>query len=308
MAEPETALITGLSYGISAAYADRLAKRGYDLVLVARNEERLRAVAKQVTAESHVKVGVLTADLTSRADVRRAEQRLRSDASLTLLVNNAGIGTPKRVLGEGVDWLEGAVELNVVTVHRLAIAAAQTFVARGHGGINLRITTSFRQGYVTCATRPARRPNHDDIPSDHRELYRTPRRSVEMRLISAGVHANPAEASSSVASYASCASWYSASRASKAHPMAATICGSWGTWTANPSRSRSRSRNDAFRATPPMNTTSAATPTLSASVRVRVTMESAIPLATLARGTPRPISPTTSDSANTAQVLLIEYP
>jgi len=135
MAKPGAALITGASSGIGAAYADRLAKRGYDLVLVARNEERLNAVAKQVAAESHVKVDLLTADLTSRADVRRVEQRLRSDASVSLLVNNAGIGTPKRVLVEDVDWLEGVVELNVVTVHRLAIATAQTFAARGHGGI-----------------------------------------------------------------------------------------------------------------------------------------------------------------------------
>jgi hypothetical protein len=135
MAKPGTALITGASSGIGAAYADRLAKRGYDLVLVARNVERLQAVAKQVTAESHVKVDVLTADLTLRADVRRVERRLRSDASLTLLVNNSGIGTPKKVLLEDVDWLEGVVELNVITVHRLAIAAAQTFAARGHGGI-----------------------------------------------------------------------------------------------------------------------------------------------------------------------------
>ena len=108
MAKPGIALIAGASSGIGAAYADRLAERGYHLVLVGRNEERPHAVAKQVTAESHVKVYVSTADLTSRADVRRVEQRSRSDAALTLLVNNAGIGTPKRVLVEDVDRLERA--------------------------------------------------------------------------------------------------------------------------------------------------------------------------------------------------------
>jgi hypothetical protein len=65
-------------------------------------------VAKQFSATSHVQVDLLTADLTSRADVRPVEQRLRSDASLTHLVNNAGIVTPKRVLVEAVDWLEGS--------------------------------------------------------------------------------------------------------------------------------------------------------------------------------------------------------
>ena len=124
MAKPGTALITGASSGIGAAYADRLAKRGYDLVLVARSEERLNALAQQVAAACDVEVDVLIADLTSRAEVRLVERRLRSDAAITLLVNNAGIGTPKQVLVEDVDWLEGVLELNVVTVHRLAIAAA----------------------------------------------------------------------------------------------------------------------------------------------------------------------------------------
>jgi short-subunit dehydrogenase len=119
-----TALITGASSGIGAAYADRLAKRGYDLVVVARNEQRLNALARRLAAETGVKVDVLTADLTSRADVRRLEQRLRSDTSVTLLVNNAGIGTRKPVLDEDIDWLEGVIELNVVTAHRLAVAAA----------------------------------------------------------------------------------------------------------------------------------------------------------------------------------------
>jgi short-subunit dehydrogenase len=116
MAKPGTALITGASSGIGAAYADRLAKRGYDLVLVARSEERLNALAQQVAAACDVEVDVLIADLTSRAEVRLVERRLRSDAAITLLVNNAGIGTPKQVLVEDVDWLEGVLELNVVTV------------------------------------------------------------------------------------------------------------------------------------------------------------------------------------------------
>jgi short-subunit dehydrogenase len=130
-----TALITGASSGMGAAYADRLAKRGYDLVVVARNEQRLNALASRLTAETGVKVDVLTADLTSRGDVRRVEQRLRSDGSVTLLVNNAGMGTPRPVLSEDIDWLEGVIELNVVAAHRLAVAAAQVFAARGRGGI-----------------------------------------------------------------------------------------------------------------------------------------------------------------------------
>jgi uncharacterized protein len=135
MTELGTALITGASSGMGAVYAERLAKRGYDLVVVARNEQRLNALANRLMAETGRKVDVLTADLASRGDVHRVEQRLRSDDSMTLLVNNAGIGTRRPVLSEDIDWLEGVIELNVVAAHRLAVAAAQVFAARGRGGI-----------------------------------------------------------------------------------------------------------------------------------------------------------------------------
>lgn len=130
-----TALITGASSGMGAVYADRLAKRGYDLIVVARNENRLNALANRLTAETGVKVDVLRADLTTRADLFRVEQRLRSDGSVILLVNNAGAGTLKPVLSEDIDRLEAVIELNVVAAHRLAIAAARAFAARGQGGI-----------------------------------------------------------------------------------------------------------------------------------------------------------------------------
>lgn len=130
-----TALITGASSGMGAVFADRLAKRGYDLVVVARNEQRLNSLAGRLTAETGVKVDVLRADLTSLGDIRRVEQRLRSDDALSLLVNNAGIGTPKPVLSEDIDALEQVIELNVVAAHRLAVAAAQVFATHGRGGI-----------------------------------------------------------------------------------------------------------------------------------------------------------------------------
>jgi uncharacterized protein len=135
MQKPGKALITGASSGIGAAYADRLARRGYDLLLVARNEQKLRAVAESVHAQSNVHVEVLRADLSLRDDVRMVEQRLRSDPSFTLLVNNAGIGNPRPHLAQDIDQLEATLELNLIAVHRLAFAAAQTFAARGQGGI-----------------------------------------------------------------------------------------------------------------------------------------------------------------------------
>jgi uncharacterized protein len=130
-----TALITGASAGIGAAYADRLATRGCDLVIVARDHERLNGLAQQLTKKAGVRVDVLAADLTSRVDLGKVEDRLRSDESITLLVNNAGIGGRNQGLNEDINYLESMVELNVVAFHRLAMAAAQVFAKHGRGGI-----------------------------------------------------------------------------------------------------------------------------------------------------------------------------
>lgn len=129
------ALVTGASSGIGATYADRLAQRGHDLVLVARDEKRLSDLAAKLMAQYGVAVDVLKADLTLRDDVRVVEKRLRDDAAIELLVNNAGIGPKGPLLADDIDYLETMIELNVVAVNRLAIAAAQTFAVRGKGAI-----------------------------------------------------------------------------------------------------------------------------------------------------------------------------
>ncbi len=130
-----TALVTGASSGIGATYADRLARRGYDLLLVARDASRLNALAAKLSAEQGVKVDVLPADLTRREDVRKVEQRLRDDEAITLLVNNAGIGPKGALLDDDIDYLETMIELNVVAANRLAVAAAQIFAGRGKGAV-----------------------------------------------------------------------------------------------------------------------------------------------------------------------------
>lgn len=151
MTQLGTALITGASSGMGAVYADRLAKRGYELVVIARNEPRLQVLADRLAGETGAKVEVLKADLTARSDVRRVEQRLRSDDSVTLLVNNAGMGTRQPVLSEDIDFLESIVELNVVAAHRLAVAAAQVFAAWGRGGIiNLSSIAALHPEHTTA--------------------------------------------------------------------------------------------------------------------------------------------------------------
>jgi short-subunit dehydrogenase len=87
-----TALITGASTGIGAAYADRLAERGYDLVLVARSQEKLSEVAARLKSTGR-RIETISADLTKKEDVRRVAERLRADPAITALVNNAGIAS-----------------------------------------------------------------------------------------------------------------------------------------------------------------------------------------------------------------------
>ncbi|HEY0681202.1 MAG TPA: SDR family oxidoreductase [Steroidobacter sp.] len=130
-----TALITGASTGIGATYADRLARRGYDLILVARNRERLDALARRITNETQRSVEVLTADLNNRADLQRVEDKLRADASITMLVNNAGVASVTPLANSDVAQMQSMIELNVTALTRLTAAVTPGFVARGSGAI-----------------------------------------------------------------------------------------------------------------------------------------------------------------------------
>ncbi|HEV3106163.1 MAG TPA: SDR family oxidoreductase [Trinickia sp.] len=130
-----TALITGASSGIGAIYADRLARRGYDLILVARNRERLDQLANRLTSATGRSIKVVAADLGDKQDVRRIEEILRTDASITLLVNNAGFGGAGPLLVSDADKMEAMIELNVTALTRLTYAIAPKFVERGGGTI-----------------------------------------------------------------------------------------------------------------------------------------------------------------------------
>jgi short-subunit dehydrogenase len=128
-----TAVVTGASTGIGALYADRLARRGYDLVLVARNGERLTTQADRLATAYGRTVRTIAADLTRDADLRRVEALLRSDDTITLLVNNAGVGGTGPLLGSDVDKMQDMIALNVTALTRLTYAAAPGFAARGKG-------------------------------------------------------------------------------------------------------------------------------------------------------------------------------
>ncbi|HTF66674.1 MAG TPA: SDR family oxidoreductase [Edaphobacter sp.] len=128
-----TALITGASTGIGAVYADRLAKRGYDLILIARSQDKLNEVAKQIQFATGRKVETLQADLTIPADVQRVADRLSTDTTITALVNNAGIAAANKLLESDPNYLDQMIQLNVTALTRLALAAAPGFVARANG-------------------------------------------------------------------------------------------------------------------------------------------------------------------------------
>lgn len=143
-----TALITGASSGIGAVYARRLAARGHDLVLVARNAERLDALANELRTANGIAVEILVADLTKADDLAAVSDRLRSGAPIDLLINNAGAA----LLG-GVETADPAamaelISLNVTAPTMLATAAVGGMVARGSGAIvNLGSVVSLMPQY-----------------------------------------------------------------------------------------------------------------------------------------------------------------
>ena len=130
-----TALITGASTGIGAVYADRLAKRGYDLILIARNGKLLNELATSLSAATGRKIEALPADLTNKADLRKIEERLKTDASITTLVNNAGFGGVSPLLDSNVDEMENMIELNITALLRLTKAVLPGLVERKNGAI-----------------------------------------------------------------------------------------------------------------------------------------------------------------------------
>jgi hypothetical protein len=130
-----TALITGASTGIGAVYADRLAHRGYDLILVARDKARLDALATRLRAETGRTVDVLPADLTKSDELATVQRKLEHNATITVLVNNAGISLNGGTLESDSAQLQALIAINITAPTLLAAAAAKAFVRRKAGAI-----------------------------------------------------------------------------------------------------------------------------------------------------------------------------
>jgi short-subunit dehydrogenase len=160
-----TAVITGASAGIGKVYADRLAQRGYDLLLVARRADLLAEYADLLKSKYNVAARTITADLSREADLTRVETAIETDKSISLLINNAGTATlaPSLTISGGAR--EAMTDLNVTAVVRLSLAVLAGFKERNRGTlINIGSTLGFHplpisslysgtKGYVLNFTR-----------------------------------------------------------------------------------------------------------------------------------------------------------
>jgi short-subunit dehydrogenase len=135
MSKLPAVLITGASTGIGATYAQRFAQRGHDLVLVARNKDRLEELATRLREQSGVTVDVVQADLTNADDLARVEKRLAEDASIGVLINNAGVGQSGGFTQQTAVTIDSVLTLNITAVTRLAAAIAPRLVVAGEGAI-----------------------------------------------------------------------------------------------------------------------------------------------------------------------------
>jgi short-subunit dehydrogenase len=135
MSDLPSVLITGASSGIGAVYADRFARRGHDLVLVARDDARMEVIAATLREATGVKIEILKADLTQPSDLETVSKRLREDDRIGVLINNAGSSLGGAFAKQSSADLHKLVALNVSAVVELANAIAPRLAQSGKGAI-----------------------------------------------------------------------------------------------------------------------------------------------------------------------------
>ena len=135
MTASPSVLITGASTGIGAAYAERFARRGHDLVLVARDVARMEALGARLRQETGVAIDIIQADLTKADELATVETRLRDDARIGILVNNAGTAIGGSFVEQSTDDVARLVALNTTALLRLASAIAPRLAKAGEGAI-----------------------------------------------------------------------------------------------------------------------------------------------------------------------------
>src|SRR5712671_5357935 len=178
-----TALITGASRGIGAVYAHRLAKRGFDLILVARSVEPLKALAASLSSASGRHITSIVADLNNETDLAKVETKLKDDPTITMLVNNAGFDSVAPLLEADIRKLQDMIALNVTALTRLTSAAAPAFVKCGTGTIiNIGSAAGISVEAMNGVYGPVQRI--DQIPHRPRSAHLS-RGSVSLRCLGA---------------------------------------------------------------------------------------------------------------------------
>jgi short-subunit dehydrogenase len=138
------AVVTGASAGIGKVYADRLAKRGYDLILVARRKERLEALAQELKQRYGVRAEPLVADLRPDADLAQVANILSTDERITVLVNSAGTAVWGALVDSQAAEINNLIDVNAKSVTDLSLAVLPRFVKRNSGTlINIGSVLSF---------------------------------------------------------------------------------------------------------------------------------------------------------------------
>jgi len=161
------ALITGASAGIGTAYAERLARDGYDVVLVARRRERLEELAARLQRETGGRAEVLAADLTDAKALGRVEARVADDEALALVVNNAGFGAYRPFAEVEPAVIDSLINIHIRAVARLTRAALPGMIRRGSGGIINVASLLALSGSIPANPQPfhgAVAPAHPPLP------------------------------------------------------------------------------------------------------------------------------------------------
>ena len=158
MTQPShTAFITGASSGIGAIYAERLAARGYNLILAARREDRLQALADQLQARYAIQASILKADLSEEHGIAAVEQRLQQDPAIDLFINNAGTAKLAGFLASTPREHQAIHTLNTTALLRLSYAALAAFTPRRRGTlINIASILALHTLPGSASTAPAK--------------------------------------------------------------------------------------------------------------------------------------------------------
>lgn len=135
MTAKPSVLITGASTGIGAGYAERFAQRGHDLILVARNTARMETLADRLRRETGIAIDLISADLVDPEARVAVEARLREDARIGILINNAGTTVRGSFVEQSIDEVDRLVTLNTTALVRLAHAISPRLVQAGEGAI-----------------------------------------------------------------------------------------------------------------------------------------------------------------------------